>query len=58
MKWAVEMGFDAVIYVPNLINIGPGMQNLIWGIHRHTESMVISYAYFPFFFVFKIGKVG
>jgi hypothetical protein len=30
------MGRDAMIYVPNFIKIGSGIQKLIGGIHRHT----------------------
>jgi hypothetical protein len=46
MKYAVEMGPGAMIYTPSLTKIGSDIQNLIWGTHRHTDSMVISYAYF------------
>jgi hypothetical protein len=49
------MGSGAVIYVPSSIQIGSGIQKLIGGIHRHTDSNVISKAYFYFF---KIRKVG
>jgi hypothetical protein len=42
MKHAVEMGSGAMIYTPSFINTGPGIQKLIWGIYRHTDSMVIS----------------
>jgi hypothetical protein len=55
MKRAVEMGSDVMIYKPNFIMIGSSIQNLIRGIHRHTDSMVISRVYFYFF---KIRKVG
>jgi hypothetical protein len=36
------MGPGAVIYVPSFIKICSGVQNLIRGIHRHTDSNVIS----------------
>jgi hypothetical protein len=51
MKYAVEMGSGAMImiYIPSFIKIGSSVQKLIMGIHRHTDSMVISYAYFYFF---------
>jgi hypothetical protein len=42
MKYATEMGSGAMIYIPSFIKIGSGIQNLIGGIHRHTDSMVIS----------------
>jgi hypothetical protein len=38
MKYAVEMGPGAMIYVPNFIKIGPAIQKLIGGVHRHTDS--------------------
>jgi hypothetical protein len=46
MKYAVELGSGAVIYIPSFINIGSGIQTLIGGIHRHTDGMEIAYAYF------------
>jgi hypothetical protein len=36
------MGSVAVIYVPSFIKIGSGVRKLIGGIHRHTDSNVIS----------------
>jgi hypothetical protein len=42
MKYAVEMGSGAMIYIPSFITIGSGVQKLMGGIHRHTDSMVIS----------------
>jgi hypothetical protein len=55
MKYAVEMGSGAVIHIPNFINIGSDIQTFIWGIHRHTDSMAIAYAYVLLFF--KIRKL-
>jgi hypothetical protein len=53
MKYAVEMGSGAVIYIPNFLKIGLDIQMLIrgWGfidtqLHGHTESMEIARAYF------------
>jgi hypothetical protein len=46
MKYATEMGSGAKIYVPSIRKIGSGVQKLIGRIHRHTDSMVISEAYF------------
>jgi hypothetical protein len=37
MKYAVEMGSGAVIYIPNFINIGSGIQKLIGGTHIQTH---------------------
>jgi hypothetical protein len=31
MKYTVEMGLGAMIYIPSFIKIGSGIQNLIWG---------------------------
>jgi hypothetical protein len=48
MKYAVKMGSVAMIYIPSFIKIGSGIQKLIGGIHRHTDSKVISDGQFPF----------
>jgi hypothetical protein len=42
MKYAVEMGSGAMIYIPSFINIGSGIQKLRGGVQRHTDSMMIS----------------
>jgi hypothetical protein len=42
MKYAVEVGSDAMICLPSFIKIGSATQKLIEGIHRHTESVVIA----------------
>jgi hypothetical protein len=42
MKYAVEMGSGAMIYVPSFIKIGSGIQKLIRGIHGHTDSIEIT----------------
>jgi hypothetical protein len=42
MKYAVEMGSGAMIYIPSFIKIGSGIGKLLGGIHRHTERMVIA----------------
>jgi hypothetical protein len=41
MKYAIEMGSGVMIYIPSFIKIGSGIQKLMGGIHRHTDSMVI-----------------
>jgi hypothetical protein len=41
MKFAVEMGSGAMMYIPSFIKIGSAIQKLIEGIHRHTDIMVI-----------------
>jgi hypothetical protein len=48
MKYAVEMGSGAIIYIyiyiytPSFIKIGSGIQKLTERIHRYTDSMVIA----------------
>jgi hypothetical protein len=43
MKYAVEMGSGAMIYIPSFIKISFAIQKFMGaGIHRHTDSMVIS----------------
>jgi hypothetical protein len=41
MKYAVEMGPGAMIYTASFVKTGAGIQKLIGGIHRHTDSLVI-----------------
>jgi hypothetical protein len=41
MRYAVEIGSDAVIYIPSFIKIGSGIQKLIGGTQTHN-SMVIA----------------
>jgi hypothetical protein len=56
MNYAIEMRLGAMTYIPNFIKTGSGIQKLLGGGgYRHTGSKVISYAYFYFF---KIRKVG
>jgi hypothetical protein len=45
VKYAVDMGSVAMIYIPNFIKIGSGIQKVIWG-GAYTDSMEIAYAYF------------
>jgi hypothetical protein len=57
MKYTIEMGAGAMIYVPSFIKTGSGIQKLIGANshkHGHTDNMLISKAYFYFF---KIRKV-
>jgi hypothetical protein len=42
MKYAVEMGSGAITYVPNFMTTVSGFQELICGIHRHTDSLEIA----------------
>jgi hypothetical protein len=42
MKYAFEMGSVAMIYISSFNKVGSGIQNVIWGIHKHTDSMMTS----------------
>jgi hypothetical protein len=42
MNYVAEMGSGAMIYIPNFIKIGSGIQKLIGGIRRYTDSMEIA----------------
>jgi hypothetical protein len=42
MGYGVETDSGAMIYIPSFKEIGSGIQKFIGGIHRHTDSMVIS----------------
>jgi hypothetical protein len=51
----LEMDSDAIMCIPNFIKIGSGINKLIAGIHRHTDSTMIQLGYFYFI---KIRKAG
>jgi high-affinity Fe2+/Pb2+ permease len=38
MKYAIEMGSGAIIYVPSFIKIGSGVQKLDKGGYIHTQT--------------------
>jgi hypothetical protein len=40
MKYAVEMGSDAMIYIQSFIKIGSGIRKLIRGIHRQHGDRI------------------
>jgi hypothetical protein len=40
MKYAVEMGSGAMIYIPSFIKIGSGIQKLIGRIHRKHGDLI------------------
>jgi hypothetical protein len=44
LNYAVKMGWDAVIYIPSFMNIGSGIQKLMWYTHTcaRADSNVIS----------------
>jgi hypothetical protein len=42
MKYAVDTGSGVTIYIPSFTKFGSGIQMLIRGIYRHTDSMEIA----------------
>jgi hypothetical protein len=42
MKYAVEMGLVAMIYIPSFIKAGSGTRKLIWGGYTDTDRMEIA----------------
>jgi hypothetical protein len=42
VKYAVEVDSGAMTYIPGFIKTGSGIQKFIGGIHRCTDSTVIS----------------
>jgi hypothetical protein len=38
MKYAFEMGSDAMMYIPSFLNISSAIQKLIGGIHMPTDT--------------------
>jgi hypothetical protein len=40
MKYGVEMGSGAVVYIPSFMNVGSGVQKLIRGIHRQHGDRI------------------
>jgi hypothetical protein len=42
MKYAVEMGSGAMIYIPSFVKIGSSIQKSMGRIQRHTDSMEIA----------------
>jgi hypothetical protein len=42
MKYAAEIGASVMIYVPNFVKIGSGVQKLLGGIRKHTDSTEIA----------------
>jgi hypothetical protein len=53
MKYAVEMGSDAIIYIPSVIKTVSGIQKLMGWAWGGIHSMVISQTYF---YLLKIRK--
>jgi hypothetical protein len=49
MKYCVEMGSGAMIYIPSFIKIGSGIQKLIGGeaIHRLSETLAALKQHWP-----------
>jgi hypothetical protein len=57
MKYAVQMGSSAMIYsyIPSFIKIGSGIQKVIAGIHRYTDSMVDIISLLSLFLKNRVG---
>jgi hypothetical protein len=49
MKYTVEIGQNAMIYIQSFIKTGSVFQKLIAGIQRHTDKMPTAKVYFHFF---------
>jgi hypothetical protein len=56
MKYAVEVGSDAMIYVPRFIKIGSGIQKLMQRGNTHIDtwqrgdpSLILFLAHYPYF---------
>jgi hypothetical protein len=46
MKYAVEIGTCAMIYIPSFMKIGSGIQKLIGGIHRQHGDLISLLSFF------------
>jgi hypothetical protein len=46
VRYAVEVGTGAMMYIPSFVKISSGIEKLIAGIHRHKPTLI----YFYFFF--------
>jgi hypothetical protein len=47
MKYAVEIGSGAMIYIPSFIKIGSAIEKLIGGIHRqHGDHRRLTFIFF------------
>jgi hypothetical protein len=42
MKYDVEMGSGAMIYLPSFIKIGSAFQKSTAGMYRHTDSLDVA----------------
>jgi hypothetical protein len=42
MKYTAETGSGAMIHILSFIKMGPAIQTLIGGIHRHIDRMEIA----------------
>jgi hypothetical protein len=55
MKYAVEMGLGAMMYIPSFIGIDSGIQKLTEG--RYTDTQTAWKSHKPTIIFFKIKKV-
>jgi hypothetical protein len=42
VKYTIEIGLGAMMYILSFIKIDSGIRKLIGGIHRHTDNMEIA----------------
>jgi hypothetical protein len=56
MKYAIEMGSGAMIYIPSFIKIGSSIQDLIRGIYRRRQQGD-HISLLPFFFQNKESRL-
>jgi hypothetical protein len=59
MKYIVEMGSVAIIYIRSFINIGSGIQKFTWGrgVHRQTDTQRGGGDLISLLLCFKVRKV-
>jgi hypothetical protein len=56
MKYAVQMGSNAMIYIPSFIRIGSGIQKLFG--REYTGTQTAWRPHKPNFYFFKMRKVA
>jgi hypothetical protein len=57
MNYAVEMGSSAMIYIPNFIKIGSGIQKLLRGIYIQTHRQHGDLISLLIFFLYKESRL-
>jgi hypothetical protein len=60
MKYAVEMGPGAMIYIPSFLKIGSGTQTLIGGVTktgRRSHKKISDYNLIPVYKIYKVPNL-